>query len=278
MPGKEKIVPVLSLPLAAFIIIASATGLLTPGFYAKETRPWAIQSTGQDAIDLFFIAPLLMAVTILVYQKNKTALPIWAGVNLYLAYTFAIYCFDVHFNRLFLFYCFCLGLSAFSFLYFLIVLKKESPGYNVRQKTPLRFIGIYFIIISVLFYLLWLADIFPSLLYNKIPDKLVETGLITNPVEILDLSLILPCVFTTGILLLNGKSMGFVLTPVLLSFIILMDVTLSVMNLTAYLKGMSTDTSIAFVMGMLAIFSIVLLIIFFINITSRNLKYYNNAD
>ncbi|HWC52072.1 MAG TPA: hypothetical protein VG676_00705 [Chitinophagaceae bacterium] len=276
MPGKEKIIPIISLPLAAFTITASVAGLLAPGFYAKETRIWATQSLGQDIIDLFFITPVLIVTSILASQKNKTALPIWAGTNLYLAYTFAIYCFDVHFNQLFLFYCFCFGLSVFSFIYFLVVLKSDAPGNGLRHKTPLRFIGIYFIIISVLFYFLWLADIFPFLLKSSVPTKLAETGMFTNPVEVLDLSLVLPSIFVTGIFLLNGRSMGFVLTPVILTFIILMDLTISVLTVYASINKVATDISIAIVMTMLGIFSAALLIIYFINIRSRNLRYYND--
>jgi hypothetical protein len=278
MPGKEKIIPLLSLPLTAFTITASVAGLLAPGFYAKETRNWAAQSLGQDIIDLFIITPVLIVTAILASQKNKTALPIWGGVNLYLAYTFTIYCFAIHFNQLFLIYCFCFGLSVYSFIYFLVALKKDCPGNDLRHKTPLRFIGIYFIIISVLFYLLWLADIFPPLLNNGISPTLAKTGLITNPVEVLDLALVLPCIFLTGVFLLNGRSIGFVLTPVLLTFFILMDITISILTIYTNAKAAGGDISIAIVMAMLAIFSAVLLIIYFINIRSCNLRYYNERE
>ncbi len=278
MPGKEKVIPILSLPLVAFTITASVAGLLTPGFYSKETPNWAAQSLGQDIINLFFITPVLIITAILASQKNKTALPIWAGANLYLAYTFVIYCFDVHFNQLFLIYCFCLGLSVSSFIYFLIALRNDCPGSDLVTKTPLRFIGIYFIILSVLFYLLWLGDIFPHLLNNKIPPKLMEIGLATSPVEVLDLALILPSIFVTGILLLKGISIGFIMTPVLLTFFVLMDVTISVLAVYTKVKGLSGDISIAILMAMLGIFSAILLIIYFINIRNDNLKYYNDPD
>lgn len=277
MPGREKIIPILSLPLAALTITASVTGLLSPGLYHKETLNWATQSIGQDITDLFLITPVLIVTAILAAQKNKISLPIWAGTNLYLAYTFTIYCFDVHFNQMFIIYCFCFGLSVFSFLYYLLVLRKESPGHEVRYKTPLRFIGIYFLIIASLFYLLWLGDIFPSLIANKTTPKLSETGLFTNPVEVLDLSLVLPGIFVTGIFLLNGKNIGYVLAPVLLAFLILMDITISVLTIYLGMKGLVPDISIAIVMAMMAIFSTVLLIIFFINIRICNLRYYEGS-
>lgn len=275
MPDKEKIIPLLSLPLAAFVVTASIAGMLSHGFYSNENHSWAVQSSGQDAVDLFLISPLLIVTVILISQKNKIAIPVWAGTNLYLSYTFAIYCFDLHFNRIFLIYCFCLGLSVFSFIYYLIALQKESPGYNLKHRTPLRYIGIYFIIISSLFYLLWLGDIIPAIINDTIPASLAQTGLFTNPVEVLDLSLILPFIFLSGLLLLKGKSFGFVLAPVLLTFIFLMDVTVSVLTFFAGYNGIAIDISIGIVMLMMAIFSLALLIIYFINIRSCNLRYYH---
>lgn len=276
MPGKEKLIPALSLPLAALTITASVAGLLSPGFYAKETQNWAIQSAGQDIINLFLISPALIFCSILATQNNKPFISIWAGINLYLSYTFAIYCFDIHFNALFLIYCFCFGLSVFSFICFLLFLKYECPCSALRHKTPLRFIGIYFIIIAVLFYLMWLSNIFPAILSNSAPQNLKETGLFTNPVEVLDLSLILPAVFITGIFLLKGKKTGYKLTPVLLTFITLMSSTISFLNFYLSHKGRTNDISVFLVMAMFAIFSTILLIIYFINIKERNLRYYSD--
>jgi hypothetical protein len=92
----------LSLPQCVLIIIVSYVGLLTPDFYSKETLNWQTQSIGQDMIDLFLMTPCLVITSILSCKKNKPAIMILGGVVLYLTYTFAIYCFDTHFNKLFI--------------------------------------------------------------------------------------------------------------------------------------------------------------------------------
>jgi len=58
-----------------------------------------------------------------------------------------------------------------------------------------------------------MAEIVPALIYNTIPNSVVETGLITNAVHVIDLSIVLPGIFITGISLLLGKSSGFILAP-----------------------------------------------------------------
>lgn len=275
MPDREKIIPILSLPLAALVIVTSISGLLTPDFYSKETPAWAAQSFGQDIVDLFFVVPVLIITTILGSKKNETAISLWAGTNLYLSYTFLIYCFDIHFNKLFIIYCLSLGLSVYSFIYFLTTLIRKNPANRSDKKTPLRYVGIYFIIIPVIFYFLWLSDIIPPILNNKLPKSLAGNGLPTNPVEVIDLSLILPGTFVTGILLLKGRAIGFLMTPVLLTFFVLMGITIATLTIVERSRGLGSDYSLAIIMSMLTVFNIILLIIYFAGIKNNKTFFYN---
>jgi hypothetical protein len=151
----NKPILILSLPLAALIIIVSCVGLLTPDFYSKETLNWQAQSLWQDMIDLFLLVPCLLITSILAYRNNKAATLLWGGVVLYLTYTFALYCFDIHFNKLFVIYCLCLGLSFYSLMYFLFTKYAETRNENFENKSVIRVIGIYFI---------------PKKLLDKIPN------------------------------------------------------------------------------------------------------------
>jgi hypothetical protein len=112
----------------------------------------------------------------------------------------------------------------------------------------------------VSFYILWLLDIVPSMLNNTIPKKLAEVGLFTNPVQVIDLSIFLPRVFITGVLLLKNNSIGHLLTPIILVFFILMDLTIAVLTIAMVKGGVGSSYSIAIIMSLLAIFSSVLFI------------------
>jgi hypothetical protein len=88
-----------SLLLAMLVIIASGAGLIMPGvLYAKATPNWYAQSFGQDIVDFFIAVPMLIITSVLAYMKSRKALLLWAGVMIYLIYTFAIYCFAVYFT------------------------------------------------------------------------------------------------------------------------------------------------------------------------------------
>lgn len=259
----------LSLPLTVLVILVSCIGLFTPDFYASETLNWQAQSLGQDMIDLFFIAPCLLISSILAYRNNRSAMMIWGGVALYLTYTFILYCFDVHFNKLFLAYCLDLGLSFYSLIYFLFIQLKTNRKVQLENKFLTTFIGLYFILLAVLFYMLWLSEIIPAILQKTIPKSVTDAGLFTNGVQVLDLAILLPAIFITGFGLLKRKSFGYILTPVILTFFILMDITIGLLAFVLKTKGLEGNLFLTAIMAVLALFSLALLVLFLKNLKSK---------
>jgi hypothetical protein len=251
----------LSAVIALLIIIASGGALLSRNFYFKETFNWAIQAKGQDAIDLFLITPLLIVTSILAYRK-KRAILLWSGIIFYLVYTYIIYCLAFHFNKFFIVYCITLGLSFYLFIYFLFSQVQQPAIKNNVDKKVRKPIGIYFIAVACLFYLLWLSEIVPAVTNGVTPASLNETGLLTNPVHAIDLSVCLPALFITGLFLLRKNMIGSLLTPAMLVFCILMDVTIGTLIILMKSRGVGGDYSVAIVMFLLALISMVLLIWF----------------
>ncbi|MBL7724690.1 MAG: hypothetical protein JNK27_11100 [Chitinophagaceae bacterium] len=258
--GKDVWVLWFSLPLAALVVFVSATGLSTPGFYAAETTNWQAQSAGQDLIDLFIVVPALLISAVFAYHKRKAAILVWGAVIAYLLYTFLIYCFAVHFNQLFIFYCFTLGLSFYSWCWFFFLqLSRPSPAVHFSA-VPHRIVGIYFIVIAALFYFLWMVEIIPAVVSGEVPKSVKETGLITNAVHVIDLSVFLPGLFIAGVLLLKRKIAGYMMEPVFLSFFVLMNITIGSLVLIMIKRGIEGNYSVAIIMGMLTIISTGLLV------------------
>ena len=107
-----------------------------------------------------------------------------------------------------------------------------------------------------------MAEIAPAIINNVTPQSLIETGLLTNPVHVIDLSVCLPALFITGFLLLKQNLLGSLLTPAMLVFCILMDITIGALTIVMKLKGLASDYFVAVVMFVLALLSIMLLIWF----------------
>jgi len=256
---ESTIIFALSLILAVLVIFVSCVGLFIPGTYSKETPNWTAQAVGQDMIDLFLIVPSLIVTAIITYKKNKIAMLLWSGAVFYLIYTFVIYCFAVHFNSLFIIYCLILGLSFYSFMYFLFSQIKKPIVDWFDGKMPVKAVGIYLIVIACMFYMLWLSEIVPGISANTTPKNIIDMGLPTNPVQALDLSVVLPGFLIISILLFRKKPLGLMLAPTMLVFCILMDITIGGLNIIMKIRGIEASYTITVVMAILALISIVLL-------------------
>ncbi len=253
-----KIILILSLLLLIFLIIASYSGIFIAETYARNTKSFAVQGIGQDIVNFFIIAPLLFISSILYYKGNKKAMFIWAGLLSYVIYTYVIYCFAQPFNFLFLVYCTILGLSFYSFLYFLLNMTDNPIKDWYKNEIPIKMISIFFIIIAILFYFVWLSEIIPALINNEIPQSVIDNGVITNPVHVLDLTIFLPALLITAILLLKDNKYGYLLAPILLIFIILMSLAIIGMVIVMLLKDVETDIGLAAIFIMINVMSIII--------------------
>ena len=249
----------LSCIVCVLICIGSYNGLTTADFYSKETANWKAQSIGQDIVNLFLICPFLLVTAVMVFLKKEYAMSLWAGALSYLIYIYLIYCFDIHFNNYFILYCLILGLCFYLFIYCIYSQIQKSNFKLVGRKID-KLNAFYFLIISICFYCLWLWDIIPAMMDNTIPQGVIAGGLFTNPVQVIDLSIFLPGIFITGVLLLNQKPLGRIFSPILLTFFILMNFTIALLTIVMIKEGVSSSYTVAYVMAFLGLFSLALLL------------------
>jgi len=265
----NQVLPGISVLLAILISIVSLGGIVANDFYAKESFNWQIQALGQDEIDLFLVTPVLL-VSGLNFSKNDRALTLlWAGTILYIIYTFLIYCFDIHFNNLFPAYCLILCLSFYSFGWFIYGQIRYPSKVQGREPRYLKMTGIYLIVLSVVFYILWFSEIFRAIIANTIPPSVVNSGLPTNPVHVIDISIFLPAMFITGLFTLKRKRMAFVFANMLLCFFILMDLTIAWLAIKMKQAAITASPWLTIAMVVLALIS---LFLFYLNTRENIVK------
>jgi hypothetical protein len=257
-----KVIIRLTLLICILLVVVSCVGLFFPNTYAAETPNWTAQAVGQDIFDLFLVVPFLLMTVLFIRKKSRKALLLWSGAVLYLIYSFVIYCFAVHFNNLFILYCLILGLSFYAFVYYLVFQLRRSARDWFGETVSVKSAGYYFIFISCIFYLLWLSEIVPAIINGTTPKNIVEMGLLTNPVHALDLSVALPGILIVGLLLLRRNTLGLLLAPGVLIFMILMDITIGGLNIIMQIRGIEGSYIISGVMAVLALVSVWFLIRF----------------
>jgi hypothetical protein len=243
--------------IAALIALASLVGLLDARTYARETPGWAAQGIGQDWFDLLVLAPALIAAWVWMRRDRRHGGLILAGALACAVYTFAIYTFSVHFNALFLVYCAVFGLSFFALV---AIVGERTAADGDRSVARERGAGAFLIGVGVVFGLLWLAEIVPALASGVPPASLVAAGLATNPVHVLDLSIVLPSFVAAGVALVRARPIGRVLAPILASFGVLMALSIAALMIALRVLGEPAQLGVAAAMIAMAIASAVVLV------------------
>jgi hypothetical protein len=253
---------VAAFPLALLVTIASVGGILVPSTYARETVNWKAQAIGQDWVDLLLAVPWLVLTGIGAWRGSCRASLLLAGGFAYTAYEFVIYAFAVHFNVLFLVYCAALGLSIVALIGTLGTVMKHDPSSGYGGRVPIRLGGGFLIAVGIVFGLLWLSEIVPALARGVVPSSIAEAGLFTNPVHVIDLSVVLPAHIICGIWLIRRRRLAYAIAPIILGFGVLMALSIAGMMVVMRIRHAEVNLVVAGAMTVVAIASAAVLVTF----------------
>lgn len=248
-----------SFGLAGLVALASLGGLLLPDTYAAESAGWRAQALGQDWFDLAVAVPWLVLCAAGTMRGRGHWHLLLGGALLYVIYTFVIYAFAVHFNGLFLIYCAALGLASYLTLFLVHRLGPADARPRTDRPLPVRSAGLFLIAVGGVFALLWLGEILPALAARDLPASVAEAGLFTNPVHVIDLSLVLPAHLVAGIALLRRRPAGPLLAALLLAFGAPMAASIGGMVIVMHLAGAPAALPVAAAMLAVSGLSVVLL-------------------
>jgi hypothetical protein len=200
----------LSLALVPFVALAVGTGLLVPEFY-RDAPSWVSQARGQDLVTLLVGIPLLVVGLIGARRGSVRCLLLRLGAVGYMAYAYATYAFATHFNPLFLVYVLNFGLSVYALVFGLIRLDVARLHSAFSPPAPTRLVAAALVGMGLITALLWLGPDLLAVLAGQVPNDVIEAGLLTNPIHVLDLGLVLPAAVLAGVLLARRQPWGFVL-------------------------------------------------------------------
>ncbi|HEY1210626.1 MAG TPA: hypothetical protein VGE85_14760 [Terracidiphilus sp.] len=249
----------LSFPLAVLLAAASLGGLLFSSVYSAERRLQAAQAAGNDAGNLVAVVPFLTIAAILALRGSLTARLVWMGTLVYLIYVFLGYAFGLHLNVLFLAYCGILGLSFYALAGSLPDLPIAEIARRFGTRAPVKVTAVLLLLMTLGTAYHWLAEIVPALFADQAPQAVRDAGSFTEPVAVLDLAFGAPASMIAAILLLRHKPLGFVLGPVLLTFLFLSSLMLVPMGMAMDLRGFKAGyTLYAIALGIAAVSAVLL--------------------
>ena len=210
----------LSAALAVMALVTSALGVLYPDIF-RDPAMTVGNARGTALIIVVVAVPILVVSMILAARGSLRARIVWLGVLAYILYNSVFFAFAMTFNVLFLLYVAMFSLALWSLVALLVWVDADDLRAHFASSTPVRPIALYLLIIAALFAMVWLKDILPAVIANATPASLEGTRMLTNPVQVLDLSITLPLCVLSGIWLWQRRSWGYLLAGLLLTMLVI---------------------------------------------------------
>ena len=211
----------LTAPILILLAIAAGSGFFFNKLY-RDTPNLVAQAIGQDVITLFVALPTLALSALLAGRGSQRARLIWLGGLVYLVYTYASYAFGIRFNPLFLIYVALLGCSTYTLIGGLVSTDWDGLKEGFTEKTPVKAVSIFLVVIAVFFYLTWLSETIPASLSGIPPQSVREDGTPTNVIHVLDMAWLLPALLVTAVSLWRKQPIGYALAVALLGNLVLL--------------------------------------------------------
>ena len=229
--------------------VAAVLGLLTPVY--RDVPAMVDQAQGTDLATLFGAVPLLL-IAFRLMSRGSALGPVIAGGGLgYLAYTYAIYAFQVVVNPLTPIHIAILGLAVWSLLLLVPAARRSTAA--VGRSLPRRTTAGFLLFVVVMFGGLWLSQIGSAITSGHLPAAVTDLHLPTSAVYALDLAFALPVLALAGVLLVRRHPLAGSLAIGGLVFVVLM--ALSILGLFAVqaARGSLTDASMVVVFALVGL-------------------------
>ena len=234
----------LSIGAAVLAIIGNIIALAFPAIYARLTPAFLPQALAQDIASLGIIAPCWLIVAALALRGSLRAYLIWLGVLAFTVYNYVIYTFSVPFGPLYLLWVAVFGLSIYALIGGVAAADHRAVQSVFTSGRAVKVVAWFLIVTALLFALLWLSEDVPALLAGKTPQSVIDIGIPTNPVHILDLSFFLPAVLITGWLLLRRHPLAYTLAPAFVVFLILTGIPILITPVVQVRRGEAAGWSV----------------------------------
>lgn len=235
------------------------------GLYKYETVPIAAQAIAQDVVTLLVGIPLLVVSIVLFKKGSLRGKLLLAGTLAYFLYTYASFAFGAAYNILFLVYVSLFSLSLFAFVLTLMEIDISTLPKHFSSDLPRRAIAVFLFIVGVFLLFAWLGRIIPALLANQPPLGLESyTTLI---IQALDLGLVVPLAFLSGILLWKQSAWGYLLSSIVLIKGITLALAVSAMAVNMIIAGVQVSVGELIMFPTIAIVSLGMTVVLLRNVT-----------
>lgn len=252
---RSRLTTVMTLLISIFALFAALKGLLDKSLYNNAistgafSKEFIIGTFSQDLISVPAAAILgILSIIYLVKRGEKTFIAI-LGLTGYFLYSYGLFVTGGSYTVLYLLYMIIFILCLYSLIYGLTSFE-SSEIIKCQLPKALRIsMGIFFIIIILIFSPLWLGQLIPSALNNIRPNF--------YSVFVFDLCLVMPTLGIIAMQLFQNKPFGNILAGIALIKIFTLILSVTIGELSAPLYGTAANYGIIPIYGLITIISII---------------------
>jgi hypothetical protein len=207
------------------------------GIYKNDSVSVVAQGKASDFVTIILGIPLLILSLILTSKGSFRGKLMLTGTIGYFLYTYMSYTFLWMYNPFFIVYVMLMSLSLFSFILCFMSFEPEKLPAMFNKKLPTKFLGGFQIFLGFMIGMLWLGKIAPSIFKGAVPVGLEHYT--TLVIQGMDLGIVVPTAFLSGILLIKKNPFGYLLSSVVITKGFTMLTNISAMIINQAIAGVS---------------------------------------
>lgn len=255
----SRLVVGLSALTALLALIAAGAGLLWPGgegpfsfttlrgetaemfgrgLYRHDTLFVGAGSRGTDVVTLVLGLPLLAFTTWWYRRGSLRGALLLTGTFAYFLYVYASFALGtVAYNEFFLVYVVLFSTSLYAFLLTFTETYRHIRSAEVSAHLPRRGPALFMFASGIVTLVVWLTPLVVALIQGHVPERL--DSYTTKVTEALDLAIITPATFISGMLILRRAPLGYLMAMAMLVLETLLFPMIAAQTVSQVMAGVS---------------------------------------
>jgi hypothetical protein len=179
------------------------------GIYSFDSIFTATTNLGTDCLTLLFGIPLLLVTTLRYRRGSLRGGLLLLGTLFYFLYVYAGHAAGLAYNPLFLLYIALFSASLFAFVLAFSAIDPRRLAAHISVRMPRRGISSFMIASGLVTTIVWLGPLLGSIMRGEPPARLGVAS--TEVTYVLDLGIITPATIISGLLILRGNGLGYII-------------------------------------------------------------------
>lgn len=190
------------------------------GLYRHDTLFVGAGFRGTDVVTACIGVPLLVAAIVWFLRGSLRGRLLLSGILSYMLYVYGSMSLGAAFNGLFLAYIAITSASVFALGLTLRSIDMAQLKAHFSDRTPHQAAAIFLLVAGLVTSVVWLLPLITNMLAGD-PPKLLDSYT-TVVTDVLDLGLVAPLLFLSGILILRGATFGYLIAFPLFGIIVVL--------------------------------------------------------